>query len=268
MENISNNILTDGTNSEFHNAGEFVSKRKGQEWMKTIDDYELQTSDSGSSKVIATRGTKSVRPMNEVKTTYKTQTSIYNTTIKESDLNRIGKGVTNNDNSLFDYKLNDESSKRSSLLFTNDDSPTKFLQSSLQRCRVLPKTYKKISLSKMSVARSTKPKPFVLSSSNNSKQEFKRKEHKQFKARKMPDLSIPFYIFKNDRELTIFDEFDFATNRKDNPDKTCTRQKSHSSLLLKSTLEIIRTCKTPKELGHSTCRTGLGMRSKSFLAGK
>lgn len=265
LENISNNILTDATVSEYRNAGEFASKWKGQEWMKTIDDYELQTSDSGSSKVLTNHDVKWAKLIHEVKTSYQPQTSLYNTTIKKSDLNRIGKDVPKTDNSLFDYKLNDESSKRSSLLLVNEDSPTKFLQSSLVRCRVLPKTYNKISLNKMAVSRSTKPKPFVLSSGNHSKpkKDDKRKVHKQFKARKMPDLSLPFYIFKNDRELTTFEEFDFATNRKDNLDKTCFRQKSHTSLLIKSTLEIVRSCKTPRNFDQNSHRTESLLRSKT-----
>ena len=76
---------------------------------------------------------------------------------------------------------------------------------------MLPKTYKKINLSKKSVTRNTKPKPFSLSKSNYNKNNTNQGKSKQFKARKMPDLSIPFIIFKNDKELTTFKEFNITT---------------------------------------------------------
>ena len=36
-----------------------------------------------------------------------------------------------------------------------------------------------------------------------------------FKARKMPDMSLPYMIFKNEKKLTVFEEFDLSSNKID-----------------------------------------------------
>jgi len=106
----------------------------------------------------------------------------------------------------------------------------KFLQSSLQRCRVLPKTSKKINF-KTSKSRNTKPKPFVLSTGNHAKKsENGLSKIKEFKARKIPDMTIPFYIFRNDKELTIFEEFEFATSRHDVAQRGTSVEKASTNL--------------------------------------
>lgn len=110
----------------------------------------------------------------------------------------------------YDKKVPKQSkyAQRFDFTVSEEDSPTKFLKSSLQRCRILPKTSTKISLSKTSMTRCTKPKPFVLSKTNNHKKSSKHlHKNKHFKARKMPDMSIPFMVFKNEKNLTTFKEF-------------------------------------------------------------
>jgi len=124
----------------------------------------------------------------------------------------------------------------------------KFLKSSLQRCRVLPKTCNKISFSRSTTTRMTKPKPFALSQSNYSKK-VKSKKHKMFKAKKMPDMRIPFYVFKNDKELTTFKEFEITETRMGSLERTSTNHMSSSNLLSAPILET--RCRTPQNYTSS-----------------
>lgn len=62
----------------------------------------------------------------------------------------------------------------------------------------------------------------------------------------MPDMSIPYYIFKNNKKLTTFKNFDLLTNRKDNLELTMYHQKSQNNLFLQSfNYEGLKMCKTP-----------------------
>lgn len=51
--------------------------------------------------------------------------------------------------------------------------------------------------------------------SNYLTKTFKTFYRSKFKARKMPDMSVPFMVFKNDKQLTMFHEFDLTTTRND-----------------------------------------------------
>ena len=66
-----------------------------------------------------------------------------------------------------------------------EDYSEGFVNSSIQRCRVIPKTYKKFDYSGIPCSKLTKPLPFSLSKSNYNKCKPKQaSKPKQFKAKK------------------------------------------------------------------------------------
>jgi len=69
----------------------------------------------------------------------------------------------------------------------------------------------------------------------------------KFKAKKAPDMSFPFMIYKNDKELTVFQEFELATSRRDySLEKSSLHQKSLNNLLSTSCIYNQRVTKTPR----------------------
>jgi hypothetical protein len=70
----------------------------------------------------------------------------------------------------------------------------------------------------------------------------------KFKARKMPDMSLPFFVFKNEKELTKFDEFDITLNYDENLNMTLINQKSQENLMRSFQDYPSKTCKTPENV--------------------
>ena len=70
---------------------------------------------------------------------------------------------------------------------------------------------------------------------------------KPFRARKVPDMSFPFMIYKNDKELTMFQEFELTTSRRDDSlEKSAIHQKSYNNLLSISSIYNKKINKTPR----------------------
>ena len=190
--NLNDNLLTENILAEVHKLNSILTQQRVEEGLKIFKN--------GMVRDYYQKENKRLHP-----------NSIYSKRLKRN------KESKNSDN-ITDSSIHELTSKEHSKisLSTSEDSPMKeFLKSSIQRCRILPKTYKKINLNKMTVAKSTKPKPFSLSKSNYSRNRTKDQTHKQFKARKMPDMSIPFVVYKGEGTLTQFKDFDLATQRKD-----------------------------------------------------
>lgn len=175
----------------------------------------------------------------------KSKSSIYGEKIKISGNNRQSQIDSINSSRINKEPTSFINTEKSSFIYPNEESPSKFLDSSLKRCRILPKTTSKMSIMKKSVTRNTKPKPFSLSKSNYAKKDQSR-TGKKFKARKMPDMNTPFFIFKNDKELTTFKEFELTVNRKDSLERTLIHQKSKDNLLRTFQCLPVKMCKTPE----------------------
>lgn len=168
---------------------------------------------------------------------------------KLSDQDRI-KYTIKGDNNL-DPQRSDliRDVSRSSFAYGDDCSRSNILNSSLQRWRPLPKTYKKADYyNKSTNWKLTVPLPFSLSKSNYNRPKVGDKERpKQFKAKKVPDMTFPFMIYKNDKELTVFQEFELATSRRDySLEKTSVHQKSYNNLLSGASIYNQRVTKTPR----------------------
>jgi hypothetical protein len=61
-------------------------------------------------------------------------------------------------------------------------------------------------------------------------------------------MSLPFYVFKNEKELTKFDEFDITLNLNDNLNMTLINQKSSENLMRSFQDYPSKMCKTPESV--------------------
>jgi hypothetical protein len=172
VENISSNLLHNGILAELDKINDFISRESYQDsLLDTSQENTVVSTCKSYRKPVSKKDRGKVKPFSTVKyrTKNKPKSNFYGTKIKVSGKNmqtKYGSITTNTtrkeQNSYLDPK-------RSSSIPPSEKKSSKFLDSSLKRCRILPKTTKKLSLMKMGVTRNTKAQPFSLSKSNYSK---------------------------------------------------------------------------------------------------
>ena len=218
-ENICSNLMPQGVLDELDRLNDYLGKSK----LKKTSAYS--NNNSKERDEVAKTSSSVFKPLKTSK-----KSSIYDEKVKSKVGGRRATQQIEVESMTQDSCTIARVSKRSSFITSSEDSPMKFLQSSLKRWRVIPRTNKKISFAKVN-SRTTKPKPFALSKSNYSKQKVP-KQVKKFKARKVPDMAMPFIVFKNDQKLTTFKEFGLTTKRREEFDRTfMQRQPSQNHLM-------------------------------------